>query len=352
MLKFRKREEIPKWLPIAVPVISIILSLIAVGGILAVYGVNPLLAYRQIFLAAFGSGYGLSETFVKTIPLLLCGLGLILAFKAQIWNIGAEGQLLIGAVSATWVALSFPDISKLLLLPLMFVAGFLGGMIWGIVPGILKAKLQTNEVISTLMLNYVAIKIIEYLVYGSWREPGALGGFPHTPMFSLSARIPRLPGTRLHYPTLILALLLAGVIFILLRQTKIGYEIRVTGDSPEAARYAGMNYLKTVIFVMAISGGFAGLAGVGEVAGIQHRLRKGISPGYGFTAIIVTWLGRLNPLGVLLSSILFGGLLVGGDMIQVSLGLPIGAIHLFNGAMLFFVLGGEILLRYELKWER
>ena len=348
----QRREKKTRWLSAGVPISSILLSLVAVGVIFAVYGVNPWVAYTQIFRAAFGSFYGISETFVKTIPLLLCSLGLVVAFKAQIWNIGAEGQLFMGAIASTWVALSFPDMSAYLLLPIMFVVGFMAGALWGFIPGILKAKLQTNEVISSLMFTYVAAKLLEYLVYGPWREPGALGGFPHTPMFSPSAQLPRISGTRLHYPTLIIGLILAGVLFVLLRRTKIGYEIRVTGDSQEAARFAGMNYLKTVVFVMAISGGLAGLAGVGEVAGIQHRLRKGISPGYGFTAIIVAWLGRLNPIGAVFSSILFGGLLVGGDMIQVSLGLPVAAIHIFNGIMLFFVLGGEIFLHYEIKWER
>lgn len=340
-------KKIQWWHSLVVSIGSILLSLVVVGIIFMVYGINPIQAYKEIFNAAFGSRYGLAETFVKTIPLLLCGLGLMIAFRAKVWNIGAEGQLLMGAVAATWVALSFPELPTFLLLSAMFISSFAAGALWGIIPGILKVKLQTNEIISSLMLTYVAAKLLEYLVYGPWREPGALGGFPHTQIFSSSAQLPRISGTRLHWPNLVIALFLAGALFILLHRTKIGFEIRVTGDNPEAARYAGMNYLKTIILVMGISGGLAGLAGF-EAVGIQHRLRKGISPGYGFTAIIVAWLGRLSPVGVILSSILLGALLVGGDMIQISLGLPVGAIYLFNSTILFFALSGEFLLK---KWK-
>ena len=285
---------------------------------------------------------------------MICGVGLAIAFKALVWNIGAEGQLLMGAVAATWVALyAIPDAPTVVLLPCMFVAGFLGGAIWGIIPGILKAKLRANEVITSLMMVYIASELVNYLVYGPWKGAGEWG-FPYTTKFPPSAQLPRLLDTRIHYPTLILALLLAVLVYLLVMRTKLGYEIRVTGENPEAARYAGMSYFKTVVLVMLISGGLAGLAGVGEVAGIHHRLRypQGISPGYGFTAIIVAWLGRLNPLAVILTSLLFGGLLVGGDAIQVALGLPVATINIFNGVILFFVLGGELLTRYKITFER
>ncbi len=352
-VRMEKRLIPSRWMTLSAPILSLALALLVIAFVFLGYGVSPLLAYKRIFVGAFGSLYGLSETIVKATPLMICGVGLAIAFKALVWNIGAEGQLLMGAVAATWVALyAIPDAPAVVLLPCMFVAGFLGGAFWGVIPGILKAKLRANEVITSLMMVYIASELVNYLVYGPWKGAEEWG-FPYSSKFPSSAQLPRLLGTRIHYPTLILALLLAMLVYVLMMRTKLGYEIRVTGENPEAARYAGMSYFKTVVLVMLISGGLAGLAGVGEVAGIHHRLRypQGISPGYGFTAIIVAWLGRLNPLAVILTSLLFGGLLVGGDAIQVALGLPVATINIFNGVILFFVLGGELLTRYKITFE-
>jgi len=203
------------------------------------------------------------------------------------------------------------------------------------------------------MMVYIASNLVNYLVYGPWKGPEEMG-FPYTSKFSASAQLPHLAWTRIHYPTLVLALLIAVVIYLLIARTKWGYEIRVTGENPAAARYAGMSYLKTLILVMVLSGGLAGLAGVGEVAGIHFRLRypEGISSGYGFTATIVAWLARLNPLGAVLTSFLLGGLLVGGDAIQISLGLPSATIFVFNGTILLFVLGGDLIARYRIRVKR
>ncbi len=349
-VKVKKRLTPSRWVTVTAPVVSLALALLVIALVFWGYGVDPLLAYKRIFAGAFGSLYGLSETTVKAIPLMMCGVGLAVAFKALVWNIGAEGQLLIGAVCATWVALyALPDAPKALLLPCMFAAGFLGGAIWGLIPGILKAKLRANETITSLMMVYIASELVNYLVYGPWKGADEWG-FPYSSKFPTAAQLPRLLNTRIHYPTLVLALLFAVLVYVLVMRTRLGYEIRVTGENPEAARYAGMSYFKTVLLVMLISGGLAGLAGVGEVAGIHHRLRypQGISPGYGFTAIIVAWLGRLNPLAIILTSLLFGGLLVGGDAIQVALGLPMATINIFNGVILLFVLGGELLTRYKI----
>ncbi len=357
-LKIEKRPIVSSSVTLAVSILSMLLALIAVAFVFLGYGVDPTYAYQKIFIGSFGSLTGFSETIVKAIPLMICGIGLAVAFKALVWNIGAEGQLLMGAIAATGIALYvIPEASSVLLLPSMFIGGFLAGAVWGVIPGVLKAKLKANEVITTLMMNYIASNLVEYLIYGPWK--GAMEwGFPITNEFPLSAWLPYLPigMGRIHYPTLILALSLAVLTYVFIMRTTLGFEVRVMGENPDAAKYAGMSYFKTVILVMLISGGLAGLAGVGEVAGIHHRLRypKGISPppGYGYTAIIVTCLGRLNPLAIILSSLLFGGLLVGGDAIQV-IGLPFAAIGLFNGAILFFVLGGELLTRYKIiiRWR-
>jgi len=347
-IKLEKRTVVPKWMVVVVSILSVLLSLPVIAVIFKLKGVDPILAYKKIFTGAFGSTYGLSETVVKAIPLILCGVGLAIPFRALIWNIGAEGQLLIGAIVSTGIALKFPDWPAYILLPTMFIVGFIGGAVWGMIPGFLRAKLRANEVITTLMLNYIAYKLLEYLVYGPWKGKEEWG-FPYTSKFSPSAQLPRLFNTRIHYPTLILGLVLAILTYILIYRTKWGYEIRVVGENPEAANYAGISHLKVILLVMALSGGFAGLAGVGEVAGIQHRLRLGISPGYGYTAIIVAWLGRLHPLAIVLTSLLFGGLLVGGDMIQVALGLPFAAIDIFNGVILFFVLAGDFIMKYKIR---
>jgi simple sugar transport system permease protein len=211
----------------------------------------------------------------------------------------------------------------------------------------MKAKFGAETAITSLMMNYIAIRLVEYLVYGPWR--GSMEwGFPYTNKFSLSAQIPRLPGTRIHFPTLLIGIALAVLLYIILSKTKFGFEVRVTGENPQAGRYAGMSFFKIAVLTMLISGGIAGLAGVGEVAGIQYRLRTGISPGYGYTAIIVAWLGRLNSLLIIPVALLFGGLLVGGEAIQL-MGLPYAAIDIFNGLILIFVLSGEILREYKIS---
>lgn len=349
-LKVERRLTTPRWLELLAPAVALLLALLVVAFLFRAMGVDPLVAYGRILRGGFGSLYGLSETTTKAIPLMLCGVGLALAFRAGVYNIGAEGQLLIGAVCASGLALTFPDWPAWVLILAMFAAGFLGGALWALLPAWLKARFQVNEVITTLMMVYIASELVNHLVYGPWKAKEELG-FPYSAKFSVAAQLPRLFLTRIHYPTLLLALLLAVLVYLLLTRTKWGYEIRVTGENPAAARYAGMDYLKIVLLVMVISGGLAGLAGVGEVAGIQHRLRypQGISPGYGFTAIIVAWLARLNPLVAVVTSLLLGGLLVGVDAIQVAMRLPIATIYIFNGVILLFVLGGDLLTRYRIR---
>jgi simple sugar transport system permease protein len=344
----------PRWLEFLTPALSLLLALAVIAVLFRALGVDPIVAYRRIFRGAFGSRYGLSETIVKATPLMLVAVGLTVAFRARVYNTGAEGQLLLGATCATGLALARPDWPAWILLPGMFVAGFLGGAIWAFVPALLKSRFQVDEVLSSLMMVYIASELVNYLVYGPWKGASEMG-FPYTDKFSASAQLPTLMRTRIHYPTLMLGLVLAALVHVLINRTKWGFEIRVTGQNPLAARYAGMDYMKTVFLVLLISGGLAGLAGVGEVAGIHHRLRypQGISPGYGFTAIIVAWLARLNPLAVVVTALLLGGLLVGGDAIQVAMGLPVATIYIFNGLILLFVLGGELFAQYQVRlhWE-
>ncbi|MDY7042529.1 MAG: ABC transporter permease, partial [Chloroflexota bacterium] len=229
-----------------------------------------------------------------------------------------------------------------------FVAGFLGGALWGLVPALLKSLFRVNEIIVTLMMNYIAVLWIEYLFYGPWKDPQGYG-FPGSAQFPKSAWLPRLPGTRLHLG-LVFALVAALFIWVILGRTKWGYEIRVIGENPRAASYAGISLVRNIILVMLLSGGLAGLAGMSEVAGISHRLQKGLTVGYGFTAIIVAWLGRLNPWGVLLVAFLLAALLVGGDQIQITMQLPASVALILQGAILFFMLGGAIFTEYRIRW--
>ncbi len=336
---------------VLVPLVSVASALLIAGFFLALQGIPPLELYSKMLAGSFASYHGISYTIVKTIPLLLCGAGLVLAFKANIWNIGAEGQLLMGAVAATWVALyAMPSAPSYLVIPAMFAFGFIAGALWGLVPGYLKSKLAVNEIITTLMMNYIAIKLVEYLIYGPWRGEEEWG-FPITDKFPEAAWLPRIPGTSVHIPTLILALLSAALVYLLLYKTKVGYEARVYGSNPEAARYAGISSEKVILLVMAISGGLAGLAGVGEVAGIHRRLRYpwSISCGYGFAAIIVAFLARLNPLAAIISAIFLGGLFVGGDAVQMAFGLPVGVVNMFNGLMLLCLVSGEFALKYRVR---
>jgi simple sugar transport system permease protein len=326
--------------------LSLLAGFAAMSVVFAANRVNPLFALKEILIRSFGSPYGLKETVTKAIPLILIGSGLTLAFRARFWNIGAESQLLLGAMAATWVALTWGGkLPAVVILPMMFLAGFIAGALWGLIPALLRVRFAVNEVISTLMLNYVAAELLTLLITGPWRGPSQRG-FPYTEPFAAAAKLPLIPGTRIHYLTLIIALAAAGLLYLAIYSTKFGYELRVIGENPEAARYAGIDFLRTTVVLMILSGGLAGLAGVGEAAGIHHRLTYPgvISAGYGFTAIIVAWLAKLNPLAAVVSGLLFAGLLVGGDAIQISLGLPAATVQVFNGVLLFFLIMGDFFL--------
>lgn len=350
-LVIEKRLEYSRLIAFLVPIVSVVLALLAGAVLLALAGANPWVTYKAMALGAFGSKYNVSETMVKAIPLMLCGLGVSVAFRMLFWNIGAEGQLAVGGIAAAGVALFWADrIPPPLLLPAMVVAGFLGGALWALIPALLKAYLRVNEIITTLMMNYIAILWVEHLFYGPWKDPQGYG-FPGTAQFPEAAWLPRLPGTRFHLG-LALAVVAALFIWIVLRRTKWGYEIRVIGENPRAANYAGINIVRNIVLVMILSGGLAGLAGMSEVAGISHRLQKGLTVGYGYTAIIVAWLGRLNPWGVLVVAILLAGLLVGGDQIQITMQLPAAVALVLQGAILFFVLGGSLFAQYRIRLER
>lgn len=353
-IKIEPRLSVPGWMHV-IGLLGAVLVALFFGGLLLSYGgLNPLVAYRQMFKVAFMESYSPSDTLVKATPLLLAGLGVAVAFRMRLWNIGAEGQLLIGAWAATGVALFVlpPETPRVLMLLAMSIAGFAGGALWGMIPGLLKARLEVNEIISSLMLTYVAVLFNTYFIFGPW----SAGGFGLTPAFPRSAWFPRLldyadaiplfRGMTAHIGFLY-GVVAAIVLAVLFKRSKWGYELKLIGDNPRAAQYAGIKLARHIVLAMVISGGLAGLAGMSEVAGVVHRLQENFSPGYGFTAIIVAWLGRLNPLGIVVVSYLFGGLLVGGDAIQ-----PAGIPLMIQGIIMFCVISADLLTRYRVRVVR
>ena len=334
-IRIERRIEQPSWLTWASPIILIGAALLVGALLLQMAGANPWLVYRRMAETAFGSRYGWSDTTIKATPLILAGLGVSAAFRMGLWNIGAEGQLSLGAFFASGVALHWlpPDTPQPLMLAAMGVAGFVGGALWAALPGLLKAWLN-------------------YFIYGPWSQRG----FGLTPQFPKSAWLPRLTDYAAAVPAfrgltahlgIVLALVLALILWVVWRQSKWGFEVSIIGDNPRAARYAGMHIRRNILLVMLLSGGLAGLAGFSEVAGVVHRLQERFSPGYGFTAIIIAWLARLHPLAIVLVAYLFGGLLVGAAEIQ-----PAGIAQMLQGVILFVVVGGDMLLRYTIRIEQ
>ncbi|RME46803.1 MAG: ABC transporter permease [Chloroflexi bacterium] len=349
-LVFEKRLEPSRTAALLVPIVSIILALVFGGILLKAAGADPWETYKAMAVGAFGAKYSISETLVKAIPLMLTGLAVAIAFRMLFWNIGAEGQLAMGGIAAAGIALFWANrLPAPLVLPTMLVAGFAAGAVWGLIPATLKAYLGVNEIITTLMMNYIAILMVDHLYVGPWKDPQGYG-FPGSAQFPETAWLPRLTG-RVHLG-IVFAVVAAFFIWLVLDRTRWGYEIRVIGENPRAARYAGISITRNILLVMLLSGGLAGIAGMSEVAGISHRLQKGLTVGYGYTAIIVAWLAKLNPWGVLLVAVLLAGLLVGGDQIQISMGLPASVALVLQGAILFFVLGGEIFTQYRVRLIR
>jgi ABC-type uncharacterized transport system permease subunit len=346
---------VPRWLSPLATVAAVGVALVISGIIIAAVGGDPVRSYLHILNAAFGSIGVLSDTLVKATPLLLTGLACALAFRMRLWNIGAEGQFLLGAWGASAVVLAplLPaGTPAIIVIPAMMLAGAAAGAVWGLIPGILKARLGVNEIITTLMLNYVALFWIQFWVFGPWSE----GGFQQTRPFPPEALLPRLTDFSSAVPAfagltvhlgLVFGIVAAGIIWVVLERSRWGYEIRLIGDSPKAARYAGIDIKRNIIVVFAISGALAGLAGMSEVSGVVHKLQDRISPGYGFTAIIIAYLARFDPLKVIVAAVLFGALILAGREIQ-----PSGVPAMIQGIILFSLIVAEVFVRYRVRFER
>ncbi|MFN3265892.1 MAG: ABC transporter permease [Deinococcales bacterium] len=330
---------------------AVAVAAIIVGIIFLAYGSNPFTVYWEMIRGTIFDLKGLAEVSRRTIPLLLIGAGLTLAFRAQFFNIGAEGQMLLGAVCAATVPLFFP--LGALSLPAMLLLGALGGGLWALLAAWLRQRFLVNEILSTLMLNYVAFYLLLYLIAGPWKGK-EVRGFIYTDEFPESAHIPLLADTLVHYPTLILGVLVAIGLQILLEKTTLGFRLRVVGENAGAARYAGINISRVVTIMAFITGGLAGIAGTAEVAAIHHRLLEPsqISLGYGFTAIIVAWLARGNPIWVLLTAPLMGTILAGGDLLKIVLNMPFRIVDVFSGVMLLCLIASEIFVSSRIVFGR
>jgi general nucleoside transport system permease protein len=325
--------------------LSVVLALLIGAIMLVVLKADPIQAYTALFEGAFGNVSGITQTLVKATPLLLVGLGICIAYRGGVINIGGEGQLIVGALSATAVGIFFPSLPGVILIPLCFLAAGLAGAIWGGIPGILKARLDVNEILSTVMMNAIATQVMYFLIRGPMMDPeeivrGTL--LPETALIPKQAWLPRLiPQTLLHSGA-IFALVMAVVVYIFLWRTTIGYRIRAVGLNPVASRYAGINVPFYQAISLILGGLFAGLAGAVEVLGVEHKMLEGVSAGYGFSGIVAALFGGLHPLGAIPASIFFGGLLVGGDKMQRAVQVPSYLIVALLGLVVLFVVGSNI----------
>ena len=327
------------------PVLAVLAALLIGAVLLALLRANPLQAYAALIGGALGDVSGLTQSLVKATPLLLVGLGICIAFRASVINIGGEGQIIVGALMATWFSLTFRAWPAWLLISATLIAGFLAGAAWGFVPGILKARLGVNEILSTVMMNAIGLQLMNYLLRGPLIDPAgvAAGTFlAQSERLPENVWLPRLvPQTLLHTGALI-AVVLAVAVYVFLWRTTIGYRIRAVGLNPDAARYAGVRVPVYQVLSLTLAGGFAGLAGVVEVIGVHHRLLEGITSGYGFSGIVAALFGNLHPLGAIPASFLFGGLLVGADKMQRAAQVPSALIDTLLGIVVLFVVGSSL----------
>lgn len=322
------------------------LALLTGALVFLAYGADPLAAYGAMAGSALGSWQGLSEVVVKAIPLTLTGLAVALPATMLLWNIGAEGQFVWGAIGASFAALFLPPyLPAPLILPAAALCGALAGGLWALIPAALRVRWNVSEILTTLLLNYVAIIAMEWLYYGPWRDPMGMG-FPGTPMFPDEASLPRLAGTRIHYG-MFLAVAAALALRVMLDRTRWGYSVRVIGRGPAAAAYAGLNAGRHTLLVMALAGALAGLAGMGEVTGIHYGLREGINVGYGYDGIIVACMAGFSPLAVPLFALLLGAFQVGGEGLSTAMQLPTAISQVLEAALLLGLLASEAALRWR-----
>lgn len=354
MLKLEKRPQPPKTWSYVTPPLAVLITMIAGGLLFAVLGKDPFEAIRTIFYdPLFGQHafYYRPQLLIKAAPLVLIAIGLSMGFNAGIWNIGAEGQYIIGALFGAGVALALYPLEAVWLFPLMILAGALGGFLWAMIPGLLKVKFGTNEILVSLMLVYVAESLMKSMAVGLMKNPEGYG-FPGSRNLQQYPSAHNIIGdTQMHWG---MAAALIAVIFAYVMFTRhmMGFQIRLTGEAPRAARFAGVQPSRLILFCLGLSGALAGLAGMFEVSGPAGQVTTDLNVGYGFTAIIVAFLGRLHPIGILLAGLLMALTYIGGEIAQAQMGLPSAAIQVFQGMLLFFLLALDVLANYRVKFGR
>jgi simple sugar transport system permease protein len=348
-LVLERRAERSTAAAIGSPLIAIGLTLLTIAVLFAMLGKDPVAALKVYFVEPLTDSYSLVERVVKAAPLVMIAIGLSLCYLANVWNIGAEGQFIIGAVCGSWLAVTTQGADAgAWVLPAMLALGAIGGALWALIPAIAKVRCGANEILTSLMLFYVADLALDYLVRGPWRDPNGFN-FPTTAEFDPVATMPLLiPETRLHVGALI-ALAAVAIAAVLLGRTIKGFEIKVAGAAPRAARFAGFDADMLTVLTFAVSGALAGLAGIIEVAGPVGHLQPGFSPGYGFTAIIVAFLGRLNPVGILIAALFLALTFIGGEQAQISIKVPLDLTKVFQGLLLFYVLACDALILYRVR---
>src|ERR1700689_3420523 len=349
LLVLEKRAERSAVIAITSPLIAIALTLATVAVLFAILGKNPIEALDVYFIEPLTDPYSLGEIVVKATPLVMIAVGLSLCYIANVWNIGAEGQFLVGAVAGSWLAVrtNGTDAGPWVL-PAMLLLGALGGALYALIPAICKVRFGASEILTSLVLVYVADLFLDYLVRGPWRDPNGFN-FPTTAEFDPVATVPLLvEGGRLHLGA-VFAVIVVGAAAILLGRMIKGFEIRVVGAAPRAARFGGFNSKQLILLTFAISGALAGLAGIIEVAGPVGHLQPGFSPGYGFTAIIVAFLGRLNPVGILIAGLFLALTFIGGEQAQIAMKIPLDVTKVFQGILLFYVLACDSLILYRFR---
>lgn len=348
-MQFRivKKPEISQKQYIVILFTAILLALITSGLFILVLGLNPVQVYSAMIKGAFGSTYRIQQTMVNAIPLVIASLGIAIAFRMKFWNIGAEGQIMVGALFASYLALNYGDAPRVVLLLIMLAAGFVGGALWGLIPAFFKARWGTNEVIVTLMMNYIALKWITYLQYGPWKDPASMG-FPKIANFTQNAILPKLLGVHIGW---VIALVLAVMVFVFMNFSKKGFEIAVLGESYNTARYAGVNISRTIIFSMILSGGICGLAGMIQASAVSSTLSVEISGGVGYTAIITAWLAMLKPPWIIVVSFFFAAMVQGSSYVQTAFGISAASALVIQALILFFVLGSDFFTKYRIAFS-
>ncbi|MCY4044708.1 MAG: ABC transporter permease [Cellvibrionales bacterium] len=350
MMTLAKRQQPSHFWVYLSPLLAIALTLATGSLLFALLDVDPLHALTTFFITPLSDTFGVGELLIKSTPILLCALGLSLCYRAGIWNIGAEGQLIAGSISTTLIALAFIDSNTGFSLPLALLAGMLGGAVFAGIAALLKYQFNTNEILTTIMLNYIAYHLLQWGVHGPLRDPNGFN-FPESALFDANTILPiLLDGTRAHLGVLFTPIVLV-LTWVLLSKSFAGFQIETLGLSPLSARMAGFSSKKIGYSVFLLSGALAGLAGAIEVTGPIGQLVPQVSPGYGFAAIIVAFLGRLHPVGIMLAGLLMGLIHLGGELVQLELGLPKSITGIFQGLLLFYLLSCDVFIQYRLTTQ-